>query len=165
MDAYQFSTKLKFVLIVLALMIAVASLWYTNQLANQLQARERDVVVQAFKAKELLAQSAYNSYNFERFKQFVTRNASMPISTRDSLLQALDWAEQMPPSEYTQFIFELTEDNTTNVPQILTDTQGNLVDAQNVTIDSTNQNPEAFKAFLRNKMNAFSLQNKPNCFL
>jgi signal transduction histidine kinase len=161
MDAYQFSTKLKFVLIVLALMIAVASLWYTNQLANQLQARERDVVVQAFKAKELLAQSAYNSYNFERFKQFVTRNASMPISTRDSLLQALDWAEQMPPSEYTQFIFELTEDNTTNVPQILTDTQGNLVDAQNVTIDSTNQNPEAFKAFLRNKMNAFSLQNKP----
>ncbi|PSQ66191.1 MAG: two-component sensor histidine kinase, partial [Bacteroidetes bacterium QH_2_64_74] len=44
MDAYRWSVRLKLGLIVFAVGIAVASLWYTRRLVDRLQKREQAVV-------------------------------------------------------------------------------------------------------------------------
>ena len=57
MDAYRWSVRLKLGLIVFAVCIAVASLWYTQRLVNRLQKREQAVIQLWAEALEQVVQT------------------------------------------------------------------------------------------------------------
>jgi two-component sensor histidine kinase len=126
MQAYRWSVQLKLGLIVFALVIAVASLWYTSQLVERLRVREQATIQLWADAQAQVAQMQTPSQNphrrdFEALRQLIERlpeRRSAPVSAPPALLgasgaglpitldstqraafaQALDWAQRMPSS-------------------------------------------------------------------
>lgn len=151
MRAYRLSVNLKLALIVGAVLIAVASLAYTNHLANRLREREEAVVRLWARAIEHQFQvPTGNPYRSElaQLERLVERwqiggggagaFGEFDAETLDSLDRALEWAQSMPPSEELNFVTnEIIVPNLFSVPAILTDSTGEEVrTVRNVEIDS-----------------------------
>src|SRR5690606_2027928 len=107
--AYRTSAKLKLGLIVSAVLIAVASLWYTNDLANRLMKQEREAIQLWARAIEYQTQvEVFNPYQeaFARLEEWIAdgglSDAPLPA---DSVRRALRWARSMPPSDEINFVF------------------------------------------------------------
>ena len=152
MRAYRLSVNLKLALIVGAVLIAVASLAYTNHLANRLREREEAVVRLWARAIEHQFQvPTGNPYRGElaQLERLVERwqiagggpgaFGEFDAETLDSLDRALEWAQSMPPSEELNFVTnEIIVPNLFSVPAILTDSTGEEVrTVRNVEIDSS----------------------------
>lgn len=141
MKAYRTSAKLKLGLIAAAVLIAIASLWYTNDLANRLMRQEREAIRLWAQAQEYLAtievQNPYRA-EFDRIGEALAQ-APLPPDEVDSLRQALQWARQMPPSDEIDFVFsEIVVPQRFSVPAVITDTAMTAVfTARNVQVDSS----------------------------
>ncbi len=135
MKAYRLSVKLKLGLIVFAMLIAVASLWYTQRLVDRLRAREQAVIQLWADAQAQVAQAeqrAMNPYRTElqELEEILTqleqgtRPEGVEVSDAEirELKQAVTWARSMPPVRDFEFIFDkIVKPNPFGVPAIITD--------------------------------------------
>jgi signal transduction histidine kinase len=133
MRAYRWSVRLKLGLIVFAVVIAVASLWYTRRLVDRLQERERAVIELWADALEQVAEAqrqAGNPYReeFQRLGSYLQNLDDRPGRTTLSsdqvraFREALAWAQSMPPTREFNFILnQILEPNQFGVPAIITD--------------------------------------------
>ena len=143
MKAYRTSVKIKLGLIVAAVAIAVASLGYTNRLANRLMQQERDSIQLYARAIEYQAQSGPGNPvlpELAALDRALARGAlSISADSARALRSAVAWAEAMPASEEIDFVFnEIIEPGRFSVPAIITDTLVTEVGpARNVPVDSS----------------------------
>lgn len=153
MKAYRTSAKLKLGLIAAAALLAVASLWYTDHLADRLMRQEREAIRLWARAQEYLATVDATNPHREAFARLEAVVAGAPLgpAATDSLRQALAWARAMPPSDEIDFVFnEIVEPRRFSVPAIITDTARTaVVTARNVRVDSTRGEAEVEALLLR----------------
>ncbi len=146
MNAYRWGVNLKLGLIASAMLIALGSLWYTNNLANRLQANEAAVVELYASAIKHLYESQIISLNpyqgeLRELEEMLTRRFRMDDvaqsgeSTEERIAryrEALTWARSMPPSDQTSFIFnEIIATRRFGIPAITTNKELTEVAAYN----------------------------------
>jgi len=149
MDAYRWSVRLKLGLIVFAVGIAVASLWYTQRLVDRLQQREQAVIQLWAEALEQVVQTRQSANphraEFRRLDALLQAlNRTQAADTLSEpqvaeLREAVDWAQTMPPTREFNFILnEILEPNQFGVPAIITDsTRRRPLSWQNVGVPDT----------------------------
>jgi NtrC-family two-component system sensor histidine kinase KinB len=144
MTAYSSTVKIKLGLIVAAGIIAIASLWYTNRLANRVQLREVDYTRLWTRALQYQYESQVGAINphqdtFVLLEEMI-RDGSLSSHDvpRSELLNAVRWARRMPPPGETIFVSnEIVIPNRFEVPTVVTDTTGlEIVSYRNVGSDS-----------------------------
>jgi NtrC-family two-component system sensor histidine kinase KinB len=139
MKAYRLSMNLKLGLISFAVLIAVASLWYTARLVDRLKARETTVVElwaaaleQIPKAQQTGANTPYPS-DLKEIESILDGLSQLPgigatASPRDfeRYKTALEWAQSQPTSQDLTFIQDaiLIPDLVGGIPAILVDSLG-----------------------------------------
>ena len=144
MKAYRTSVKIKLGLIVAAVLIAVASLLYTNLLANRVARQERAAVQLWARAIEYQARTNMTNPYGDTFESLgglleasdVRSQLSDSVAARYA--EALGWARAMPPSDELDFVFsEIVEPARFSVPAIITDSLSSEVRVwRNVDVDS-----------------------------
>lgn len=145
MQAYRTGAKLKLGLIAAAVAIALASLWWTNRLADRLAAQEQASVELWVRAIEYQAQAqarAFNPYldRFDGLDSLLADGAGgLTAEERARLHEAVGWARTMPPSEELDFVFnQIVEPARFSVPAIITDSAISAVIVhRNVRVDSS----------------------------
>jgi hypothetical protein len=149
MDAYRWSVRLKLGLIVFAVGIAVASLWYTQQLVGRLQKREQAVIRLWADALEQVVQTQQSANphraefrRLEAYLRSLDQNAPSGAPSDDRIaafLDAVEWAQTMPPTHEFNFILnQILEPNQFGVPAIITDsTRRRPLSWQNVGVPDT----------------------------
>ncbi len=149
MDAYRWSVQLKLGLIVFAVGIALASLWYTQRLVDRLQEREQAVIQLWADALEQVVQTqqASNPHREELrqldslLQALKARPAGDTLSAERvaALQEAVDWAQAMPPTREFNFILnEILQPDQFEVPAIITDsTRRRPLSWQNVGVPDT----------------------------
>ncbi|WP_251921975.1 sensor histidine kinase [Salinibacter ruber] len=149
MDAYRWSVQLKLGLIVFAVGIALASLWYTQRLVDRLQEREQAVIQLWADALEQVVQTqqASNPHReeFRRLDSLLQSLEARPAGDTLSaervaaLQEAVDWAQAMPPTREFNFILnEILQPDQFEVPAIITDsTRRRPLSWQNVGVPDT----------------------------
>lgn len=135
MKAYRVSVNLKLGLIVFAVAIAVASLWYTNDLVDRLREREANIIqlwaMALAQVPKAAQQGALNPYT-EEFRDLdqvllsggLSAGEGEPLSAEriDAFRRAVAWAEAMPPSSDLTFILDaFLEPNAFGIPAMLVD--------------------------------------------
>jgi signal transduction histidine kinase len=131
MKAYRVSAKLKIGLILFAIVIAVVSLAYTHQLVNRLKDREQSVVRLWANALVQLPKAQLQSVNpyQAELSEIQSRLRAMPSAGESSsadrlpaLLEAISWAQSMPPASELSFIMDdILVPNAFDIPAIVTD--------------------------------------------
>jgi len=133
MKAYHWSVRLKLGLIVFAVVIAVASLLYTQHLVDRLREREQAVIQLWAGATAELVRSergARNPYQGElqALEEYLRSGEGNPSGTRPGpaerarFREAVNWAQTMPPGDELDFILnEILEPNPFGIPAIITD--------------------------------------------
>lgn len=136
MKVYRWSIRLKLGLIVLAGIIAVASLLYTQRLVDRLREREQALIQLWADAQAELVQAQQQAINphlstlqdldgyLKRLKQ--RQGAGAPSdATLARYREAVTWAQTMPPTNELNFILnEIIEPNQFSIPAIITDSTG-----------------------------------------
>lgn len=132
MKTYRWSVRLKLGLIVFAVGIALASLLYTQSLVDRLQEREQTVIqlwagatAEAVEAGRQPARS-YRTDLRQLEAHLRSSEASslggLPPEQVNRFLEAVDWAQTMPPAGELDFILnEILEPNPFGIPAIITD--------------------------------------------
>ncbi|HYF67439.1 MAG TPA: HAMP domain-containing sensor histidine kinase [Ohtaekwangia sp.] len=87
---YQHNSQLKWVVLVISVLISVGSIYYTNELVNQLKERERQQVQLFAKAIEYTAneEETFRNVNFIA-QEILFQNNSIPIIQADAKLNIL----------------------------------------------------------------------------
>lgn len=136
MQAYHWSVRLKLGLIVLAGVIAVASLLYTQRLVDRLRDREQAVIqlwadaqAEVVKAqRQLMNPHLGDLQDLEAYLRRLERNGTTGAPSDGKLAryrQAVNWAQTMPPTNELNFILnEILEPNEFGIPAIITDSSG-----------------------------------------
>lgn len=150
MNAYRTSAKIKLILIAAAVLIALASLWYTDNLANRLMQQEREAVSLWVTAQEYLAGIQVANPHQRTFDALEEQLLEAGMMT-PAIDRALAWAHSMPLSDEIDFVFnEIVEPRRFSVPAIITDTAATVVyTARNVRVDSTRGDAEIQEELLR----------------
>jgi K+-sensing histidine kinase KdpD len=133
-DSYKSGKTFRYLFILVAVIIAIASVWVTNRLVDELKEEERKKIENWAEAVTLISTQALS----EEMNADSLGNSNAAIIKYDELL--------------TKFI----RDNTT-IPVILADDKGNLVDYVNI------QSPEqaANDSYLKNKIKQFAKAHPP----
>lgn len=133
MKAYRWSVRLKLGLIVFAVVIAVASLAYTQRLVDRLREREQAVIQLWADAQEQVVQAQQRTENphledLRRLEAYLRTLERMPPEESPSsgqvaaFREAVEWAQTMPPTGELNFILnEILEPNEFGIPAIITD--------------------------------------------
>ncbi len=137
MRAYRWSTNLKLGLIVFAVVIAVASLWYTRHLVESLREREQSIIQLWAGAQQQVAQAqAVNPYQAElnALEAYLERAEAEQSATVleeeqgaskariEDFRRAVAWAKSMPPASELNFITNnILIPNSFGIPAIITD--------------------------------------------
>jgi hypothetical protein len=136
MQAYRWSVRLKLGLIVLAGVIAVASLLYTQRLVDRLREREQAVIQLWADAQSEVVKAQRRAINphladLRALEDYLRRLERTPDADPPSgaqlatFRQAVDWAQTMPPTNELNFILnEILEPNQFGIPAIITDSTG-----------------------------------------
>ena len=128
--AYRWSVRLKLGLIVFAMVIALASLWYTHELVDRLRDREQSMIQLWADAQAQVARAQDRATNphrtewdaFERILEGGVQVDTVTETNPARLRQALSWARSMPPTGELDFILnEILEPNPFAIPAIITD--------------------------------------------
>ena len=127
MRPYRFTVNLKLGLILFAILLAVASLWYTNYLVDRLRTREQAIIelwadAQQQQIREAQAQIVASQYR-QRLDDLhaYLEQAPLPDETQRSYLTAVEWAQGMPPSGESVINKILTSRPFLSIPAIITD--------------------------------------------
>lgn len=139
MKAYRVSVNLKLGLISFAVLIAVASLWYSTELVDRLKERETKVIQlwaaaleQITKLPQSGASMPFRS-DLREVESVLSGVSKLPggmttlsSSDFDRYKAALQWAQALPPSQDLTFIQDaiLIPDLAGGIPAILTDSLG-----------------------------------------
>lgn len=163
MKAYRTSAKIKLGLIAAAVFIAVASLWYTESLAQRLMSQEREAIRLWARAQEYLAEVEVRNphlADFERIEAELAGNGRLPEG--DARRRALHWARAMPGSGEIDFVFnEIVAPQRFSVPAVITDEAMTVVfTARNVRVDSA-QAPARIEAELLRRAAQFGTVHDP----
>ena len=147
MKAYRLSVNLKLGLIVFAMLIAVASLVYTNQLVNRLRERESAGMEIWAGAREQISKASDNdnphTERFRRLARFLGRLQAVESDALDLLLadedleayqEAVAWANTMPPDDQINFLLEIITGYYNDVPAIITDSLGRPLAWRNISV-------------------------------
>lgn len=148
MRAYRWSVNLKLGLIVFAVLIAVASLYYTSYLVDRLREREQAVIELWAAAQAHVAQAQMqrtNPYRGELNALEEYLNAQNEVSAElqtyaslDSLRRAVDWAQNMPPADELNFITNnILIPNPFGIPAIISDADSQPLFWRNVSVPDT----------------------------
>ena len=128
MKAYRLTVNLKLGLIVFAMLIAVVSLVYNNQLVDRLRARESTGMQIWAGATALLASAPTNPYQeqllrLERMLNQMRSEAASParLAELEAFSDAVAWARTMPPDGEITFFQDITSQHYIDVPAIITD--------------------------------------------
>ncbi len=133
MKAYRWSVRLKLGLIIFAVVIAVASLAYTQRLVDRLRDREQAVIQLWADAQEQVVkaqQRAENPYledlrGLETYLRSLEGSSSLMAPPPEDIVafrRAVEWAQTMPPTGELNFILnEILEPNEFGIPAIITD--------------------------------------------
>ncbi|SHK49730.1 sensor histidine kinase [Rhodothermus profundi] len=127
MKAYRLSVNLKLGLVIAAVAIAVASVAYTNWLANRLREREEFLVRLWAAAQEQLAASTHvNPYLdvFQQLEQQLDRLTAIDNQQLTRYRAALAWARTMPPTFDVTLASEIVLEGAFDIPAIITDATG-----------------------------------------
>ena len=136
MKAYRWSVRLKLGLIVLAGVIAVASLLYTQRLVERLRDREQAVIQLWADAQAEVVKAQRQALNphqselqaLEDYLRRLERNPNAESPSAEQLAnyrQAVNWSQTMPPTDELNFILnEILEPNPFGIPAIITDSTG-----------------------------------------
>ena len=152
MKAYRVSVNLKLGLISFAVVIAVASLWYTKNLVDQLKERESSVVQLWAKALEEVPkaqqQAADNTFptEFQELENLVVSWRTALSGDFDDLSEqdyeryrdALSWARSAPVNSDLTFILETILRPTElfgGIPAILVDSTSGPTDWRNIDVE------------------------------
>lgn len=152
MKSYRLAVNLKLGLIVTAVLIALASLAYTNHLANRLRLREVDAARLWAKAIEYQFQTQqlpHNPYQ-ARFlelesllrrpgvRTYLAETHNIDAQALEGFLRAQAWARTMPPAGEIDFVTsEIVIPNRFGVPAILVDSASRGIDSfRNIGLDS-----------------------------
>ena len=132
MKMYRWTVRLKLGLIVFAVVIAVASLAYTQRLVERLREREHAIIQLWADAQEQVVEAQQRALNPHRddlrgleamLREMDT--APGPNTSPEQLAayrEAVDWAQTMPPTGELNFILnEILEPNQFGIPAIITD--------------------------------------------
>lgn len=84
LDLYENKSKLKWVLMALGLLIALASIAYTNQLVEELKEREEKLIRLYASTIEFTANYAFQENMMFLFQEVVVTNNSIPVILTDS---------------------------------------------------------------------------------
>ena len=146
MKAYRTGTKIKLGLIAAAVVIAVASLLYTNRLADRVARQEQEAVRLWVRAIEYQAgTAAENPYavEFGRLDSLLQADAAGVAADAGlaRLREAVRWARAQPTSEELDFVFnEIIEPGRFSVPAVITDSAMTFVAAsRNVAVGGAEQ--------------------------
>ena len=127
MSAYRTSTKLKLGLILAAVAIGVASLAFTQRLADRLEAQDEQAVELWARAIEFQFQVSAQAAGpgpevWDGIAEAVGA-AGLAPARRDSILAAVDTLRDGPPSDGLDFVFsEIVEPDRFSIPAVITDT-------------------------------------------
>lgn len=129
MKAYRLSVNLKLGLIAFAVVIAVASLAYTNHLVDRLREREQATIrIWARANEQLVKVPSFNPYQedlaaLHRYLATLERGRVAPDSARlAQYREAISWAQTMPPADQVNFITnEILIPNPFGIPAIVTE--------------------------------------------
>jgi two-component system, NtrC family, sensor histidine kinase KinB len=162
MKAYRATVKIKLGLIAAAVLIAVASLFYTHRLAERLRAQEHAII--HLWARAIEHQSRVQTDNpylpeLDRIDGLLAQmrpaapvlsgeTTAVPI---DSMRSALAWARGMPPADEIDFVTnEIIIPNQFPIPAILTDArQGVPIAVRNVDVDPSLSDAQRNEYLLR----------------
>ena len=150
MKAYRLSINLKLGLVLFAVVIAVASLLYTNRLVSRLREREQFVIQLWAIAREQLAQSTQSGNPYvaelramDRLLQELpagTGAAALTPERLQAFRRALGWAQTMPTSADVTLAGEILRMGNFGIPAIIVDsTLGQPVAWQNVAVPDSLQ--------------------------
>lgn len=143
MKAYRHSVKLKLGLIIFAVLIAVASLVYTNQLVERLREREQFVVeLWASAQEEIASASRYDNPYLPVFREIEERligaDGELTSDERAEFREALAWARSMPPPGEVGLASQIVLQGRFGIPAIITDsTLSEFMFWHNVAIPDT----------------------------
>lgn len=144
--------------------MAVASLLYTHYLANRLQNREQTNLQIGAEALSMTAQPYFNPHleAFSRLENLLLANQNLPKSSRDSLLQAVRWAQEMPPTEPLAFMRRVWENSSSTVPSILSDEKSESISQyRNIDLDAQKFAGDALQNELRSRIQTLDALYKP----
>lgn len=111
---------LKLGLFILALLIALTSLWYTNNLVQRLRDREGAGMAIWAGAREQVARAAMaNPYTNEFQALAESLSPDQPETSR--VREALLWAGSMPMGDHIEFFFDIISNYYPDVPAVITD--------------------------------------------
>jgi two-component system, NtrC family, sensor histidine kinase KinB len=161
--AYRTSAKIKLGLIAAAVLIAVASLWYTDALANRLMSQEREAIQLWARAQQYLAAVDVGNPHLQEFDRIeVELGDGERLPQGDARRRALSWARSMPASDEIDFVFnEIVAPQRFSVPAVITDEDMTTVfTARNVRVDSSRA-PEAIEAELLHRAAQFDAIHEP----
>ncbi|MXW33445.1 MAG: HAMP domain-containing histidine kinase [Rhodothermaceae bacterium] len=132
MFAFIAKRKLKLLLSVFAMCIALASLLYTSNLVRHLKERERtSVTIWAAAIEQVALAATQNPYEAD-FRVIADK-----LDPNDPMTQqhraALAWASRLPPGDHNDFIFDIISDPP-DVPAAIVDEVGNPITWQHLGI-------------------------------
>lgn len=111
---------LKLGLFILALLIALASLWYTNNLVQRLRDREAAGMAIWAGAREQVARAAMANPYTDEF-QAMAEALSPDQADSPRMREALLWAGSMPMGDHIEFFFDIISNYYPDVPAVITD--------------------------------------------
>ena len=139
MKAYLRATNLKLGLLVFAVLIAVVSLAYTNELVERLREREsQGMEIWADAREQAAAGEPVNPYKAELLRmREIFENDPHRIDDPEALVEAVDWALGMPTDEHMGFFYDVLREYFVDVPSIMTDSLHRPLAWRNITVSDT----------------------------
>ena len=145
MKAYRLTVNLKLGLIVFAVLIAVVSLAYTNQLVNRLRERESaGMQIWAGAIEQINSTPSGNPHEASlqglaqmlREMKTVEGQAAplLAVEDLDAYQEAVVWARTMPPDEQINFFLDIIREYYLDVPAIIIDSLGRPQTWRNVGV-------------------------------
>ncbi len=139
MKAYVRAANLKRGLIIVAVILALGSLLYTNGLVDRLRTRESEGMEIWARAREEVAQPPEASADRESIRQLA---AQLPIEDlspelRRTLLDVLLTAERGTENPHSNFLFDVISNYYGDVPAIITDSAGTPLTWRNIDVDDS----------------------------
>ena len=138
MKAYLRTSSLKRGLIVLAVALAIGSLWYTNELVERLRERERQGMEVWARAREEASRVEEAPPEFDQIRQIITQLATNDLAPelQTTLEHILSRAALGYEDLHGNFLFDIITDYYRDVPAIITDSLGEPLSWHNLPVDA-----------------------------
>lgn len=143
MRAYRWSLNLKLGLVLFAVLITGASVFYTDRVVERLRTREAYLIELWASALEELPRAQSQNFNphaetLMELDGWLQAEGGLSAEARGRFMDAVRWAQTMPPASDVNFITEqILRPNLLGIPAIVTDTFGTPLFWHNIPVASS----------------------------